>query len=460
MRTKLFLSHANPEDNNFAIWVYSRLSALGYDVWIDKNALLGGEKFWEEIDQTIRLHAKKFLLVYSKSTCQNNQAGRLKDGIYKEFSLADSIGKQETLKDFIQLLNIDESPPNLFIGSDRLTQVPFYNNWAEGLKQLIDKLKRDKVPTSSSELDTDFADWFENKYIVRNGMMPRSENYYTTYWPMEDLPLQFYLYRFESQRQAKAVYFGGLIHPVAKVSNVLASFCSELSLPKDSELAPLLDKAERFDIKIKEVLEGYQTAQFPTHQDASNYFKALLGTVFHLLMTARQMSWYSMANKKQAYYFTPRNLKAGKVLFSFPISGKMKTKNLVGKYLSLGRWHYAISAQPILTPIVGYSLKSHIVFTTNGFRPWENKSKMHTHRRSKGKRWFNKEWRDMFLAFLSGLKNNDGRIQIPLTEEFSLTMNASPACLAANFGYIEPKGKRYNVLEPEEPAEPESNNNE
>lgn len=49
-RDTVFISHATPEDNEFTVWLASRLQMLGYKVWIDKNALLGGEKFWEEID--------------------------------------------------------------------------------------------------------------------------------------------------------------------------------------------------------------------------------------------------------------------------------------------------------------------------------------------------------------------------------------------------------------------------
>lgn len=43
----IFISHANPEDNDFVIWLASRLQLLGYKVWVDKEAMLGGEKMWE-----------------------------------------------------------------------------------------------------------------------------------------------------------------------------------------------------------------------------------------------------------------------------------------------------------------------------------------------------------------------------------------------------------------------------
>ena len=460
MRTKLFLSHANPEDNNFGIWLCSRLSAIGYDVWIDKNNLLGGEKFWEEIDQTIRNDANKFLLVYSRHICYPSQIGRLKDGIYKEYSLADGIGKQEKLKDFIQLLNVDGSPPNLFIGADRLNQIPFYNNWADGMRQLIEKLQKDNVPKSTVAFENEFCDWYENKYITQNGIVPKNEFYYTSYWPVEESPTHFYISQFESEKQATRIYYSSdVIYPIAKISNVLISFSSELPLAIHSDLRPLVKRAARFEIKIAELLKGRESDSFPTHRDASNHLKALLDVVLHTLMRSRRLSWYLLANGKPAYYFTTKSPFHGKIVFNLPLSGKKKKKLLTGNYLSLGRWHYAISAQPILTPVLGYSVKSHILFTTDGFIPWRDKEKMHSHRRTKGRRMFNEEWRDLFLAFLSGLKSEEGHVWIPLTDELSLTLQPSPLCLEADFGYIDPRANRFNVLLQEEHRSLESENN-
>lgn len=34
-RTAIFIGHANPEDNEFAIWLGAHLSAAGYEVWAD-----------------------------------------------------------------------------------------------------------------------------------------------------------------------------------------------------------------------------------------------------------------------------------------------------------------------------------------------------------------------------------------------------------------------------------------
>ena len=46
MRDILFVSHANPEDNEFSQWLSLQLAREGYPVWCDLTKLLGGEDFW------------------------------------------------------------------------------------------------------------------------------------------------------------------------------------------------------------------------------------------------------------------------------------------------------------------------------------------------------------------------------------------------------------------------------
>ena len=53
-RNILFIGHANPQDNEFSKWLYSRLIVEGYSPWVDLEGLRGGEEdFWEEIQERI-----------------------------------------------------------------------------------------------------------------------------------------------------------------------------------------------------------------------------------------------------------------------------------------------------------------------------------------------------------------------------------------------------------------------
>ncbi len=53
-RDTVFVTHAAPEDNDFALWLSSKLAIAGYRVWVDKQRLRGGDDFWSEIDRMLR----------------------------------------------------------------------------------------------------------------------------------------------------------------------------------------------------------------------------------------------------------------------------------------------------------------------------------------------------------------------------------------------------------------------
>ncbi|MHB9142549.1 MAG: hypothetical protein ACYC25_11800 [Paludibacter sp.] len=198
---------------------------------------------------------------------------------------------------------------------------------------------------------------------------------------------------------------------------------------------------------------GFESDKFPSQRDAENHFKQLLKKVFHQIMKNRGMFWYEMSNKRLAYYYTTSNLTTLKVRYQFLYrnQNKFKNKNLIGKPNSKGRWHYAISVKPIITPILGFSLKNHLAFTDDGLNVWRtdknevDKDRIHRERRKKGKRLFNEEWRDLFLAFLSALKKDD-KIAINLSSEFTLEMPLYPEVFWADFGYFDPKDKTRQGL--------------
>lgn len=440
MRDTIFISHATPNDNEFSIWLASRLELLGYKVWIDKNELLGGEKFWEKIDLVIRNEAVKVLLVYSEKILQDGQAGKLKDGVYKEFSLSESIAKQHPeLADFITLIKIDQSPYNLFIGADRLTQVSFTDNWGNGLELLIEKFQKDNVPVS--EKQTDFSDWYITNLSIKNPIVSRKELYYTNWWSVDSFPDDFFIVRFDNETQAKAIYEQNQEYAISLIANCISTFNNNLNYKVKQEIDSFeITPSEIHKIRIADLLLGFESFIFPTHRDASNHFKKLFKRALHLFLKQRHLYWYELANKSNAYYHTPNSLPSTKVSFFYPYSNmrKPKRKNLFGKYLTLGKWHFAISSKVILQPFLGFSLKSHLVFTNNGFKAWEDKSTIHSHRRKKGKRMFNEEWRDLLIAFINSLKDDNGIIQIMVGENSMIKLKDNVELFWSDFGYLDP----------------------
>src|SRR6266498_340456 len=93
-RDTLFISHANPEDNEFTRWLALRLAAEGYAVWCDLTKLLGGEAFWSHIEEAIRTRSAKVIYVLSQSSNQ-------KPGSLAELQVAQNVARDEKLQDFV-----------------------------------------------------------------------------------------------------------------------------------------------------------------------------------------------------------------------------------------------------------------------------------------------------------------------------------------------------------------------
>src|SRR3954453_6482573 len=85
-RELLFVTHAAPEDNEFALWLSSKLAIAGYRVWIDRRRLRGGADFWDEIERVLRNDALKQIVVFTENV--------RKDGVKKELAIGESVGKK------------------------------------------------------------------------------------------------------------------------------------------------------------------------------------------------------------------------------------------------------------------------------------------------------------------------------------------------------------------------------
>src|SRR5207248_7635457 len=99
----VFVSHANPEDNEFTLWLSLQLAREGYPVWCDLTKLLGGEDFWRDAEQAIRQRTAKFLFVLTR-------ASNAKSGALDELQVARNVQRDEKLHDFIIPLLLDDLP--------------------------------------------------------------------------------------------------------------------------------------------------------------------------------------------------------------------------------------------------------------------------------------------------------------------------------------------------------------
>jgi len=87
-RDTIFIGHANPEDDEFTLWLLARLKNEGYDVECDHTVLIGGEDdYWKILQDLLDNRARKYLLVLSEHTFK-------KQGIIDEWEQAKAIAKR------------------------------------------------------------------------------------------------------------------------------------------------------------------------------------------------------------------------------------------------------------------------------------------------------------------------------------------------------------------------------
>jgi len=177
-RDMLFISHANPEDNEFSQWLSLQLAKYGYPVWCDLTKLLGGEVFWTDIEQALRNKTAKFLYVLSRTS-------NAKDGPLNELQVAANIQRDNKLRDFVIPLLIDDLPHReIHIQLSRLTAVNFREGWAKGLQNLLRKLQKDGLKQRPDFNPAAVASWWKLQHGAGQAIRNQSEEHLSNWFPL------------------------------------------------------------------------------------------------------------------------------------------------------------------------------------------------------------------------------------------------------------------------------------
>src|SRR5260221_13685270 len=133
-RTPFFVTDAAAGDNEFALWLSSKLAIAGYRVWIDRRRLRGGADAWDEIDSVLRNEAIKQIVVFTENT--------RKPGVKKELAIGDAMRRKLSDPSFIIPIRNDDTayadaPPEFL----RAHIINGHPNWHDCLKELFEALE-------------------------------------------------------------------------------------------------------------------------------------------------------------------------------------------------------------------------------------------------------------------------------------------------------------------------------
>ena len=431
-----FVSHANPENNDFSRWLSLQLARLGYPVWCDLTRLLGGEDFWHDIEVVIRQGTAKFLYVLSRDSNE-------KQGPLQELSVALAIARQKGLHDFIIPLKIDDLPyQDINIQLNRLNAIDFSNGWAAGLKRLVEKLELDGVPKDPRFSPSSVADWWSNVGSPGQSVLRSLEVYKSNWFPIEDMPEVAYLHAVPPFAQQSD--FWDLPFPYWDMGRAVFSFARADDVNR--YLRNGVRVGSSLEVNPFDFLNGLDSSFVVSEQDARRAMVGLLRKGWRSFVRSVGMCEHRLSNRMPAFYLPNDLVHRNRVRVS-EVGQQPTWRALVG-YRSRGvssdgdplkrYWHFAVDVPVGLEPTLMYKLVPHILFSTDGKEVLDD-GNVQRYRRRQGRDWWNDEWRDRTLGLMSWLAGGSPHVLLPLGPGVSVKVNSDPICFTSPVTYEDPK---------------------
>lgn len=427
-RDVVFISHANPEDNPFATWLTLRLMREGYRVWCDVVKLRGGRDFWKDIENAIRLHARRFIFVTSRASNQ-------KQGALQELAVAAGVARQLEDDGFIIPVKIDDLPyADHNIQINRLNALGFNAGWESGLAELLKTLQDDGVPKPEQAGPASVAAWWNANRLNRSILNERPESLWTNWFPLKGLPKHMWVWDLPDQASLPE----NMPFPTYRLGKRLFSFASGHALTGDDEKS-IGGIGHRLHLNLKRdppCKSGLQKFEVITA------VKQLLRRAWEKATEARGLPLFELSSRRKAVWF-PSGLNPGDTVVFDGIDGRKARRDLCG-YRTMTKltgetyrryWHFGLEAVPVLYPVPVLALKSHVVFTLDGKQITGDAKMQHRARRSQCKDWWNDKWRDLTLAAVTYMAQGNSAISLSVGPDSRLGMEWRPLKYQSPRGY-------------------------
>lgn len=442
-RKLVFLSHANPEDNVFTTWLGARLASAGYAVWSDVTKLIGGEYFWKDIEEAIRSHSAKVISLVSRAAVR-------KDGFLNELSVALSVEAGQRIDEFVIPVRLDDIPfGDVPAQIHRKNLIDFTNGWQGGLAKLMKKLEQDAVPRELNGRSEQLTAWSKHFLEIDARFVEREEGVMTNWLPVTYLPLTAHVFKIDPPRQAERMVDTEGSWPIAVLGEHVVSFAGREDLENSSACAAYAYVGRP---KWSELIDGSSQALPALNgRPATNALTDLLKQAWGRAMARRGCLSFEMPGNRLAWYLPISDQGIVRVPFT-DLAGQQRKKALQGRSEVLkANWHLAVVARPVVRPTLQYELSLHVVFSEDGRTPVGDVKRMHAMRRRFCKNWWQKQWRDLLLAYLSFIAQGQTYVELKVSRDESISVPVRPSMFRSKMTFIEGEAAQ---LEPEDPPEP------
>lgn len=424
MRDTIFISHANPENNYFAAWLASKLRLLGYKVWVDVEDIKPGQYFNRDFEKVIKEDAIRFLSVVSNDYIIKSK--RDDTGVMNEILRARTI---KDIEGFIIPLHYDNSDFGEFtVGLLGRLAVPFNENWAEGLHELIKHFEEINIPKTESQNNA-IQFWHEVQKI-KSEPIQKEEKYLTNWFPA-NLPEYIYIHQPDAFVERDFVL---MPFTYIREADRLITFVGKETIQGYTSLfssyrMPVTDLFNNETIEIDE--------KFKLIEPNKKLVK-LMNKIFRSYLIKKQMRIYEQANKREIFHFpySPENKK----MVNLKQIGKTR-RTIIG-VASEFTWYFAISHAASIFPYPNFKIFYHLVFTDNNGKHLSSDDQREL-RRSLPSDWFNRKWLETLLAMMLKVSNfdYDNLIKIQVDNNNFLTVDILPIEIISSIGYYEPNNE-------------------
>jgi hypothetical protein len=421
LRDALFISHANPENNAFTVWLGAKLATLGYDVWADVLRLRGGQDWQRRLERAIRERAVKVLLVGTPAAVD-------KQGVRNEIQIAHDTGKAIRDTEFIIPLRLEPFDAPFLVAHAQY--VDFSRSWSQGLSELLDTLEMTyRVPRIGQRDD---ARWRDVQTIHARRLSSKRESLTSNWLPISSLPRSIFHYRFNSGLSQEDIDFKlkTCRYPLVPFGAGCLSCASLADLSGHFGAGAVTVTGERRLDRF--VDEGWRKRDID-RRTALSHFSDLGRRAFERFLHDRGLNGYALANGQFAWWAPAGVAPASKVAFKWP--GVSGSRQICG--ISVKRrmhWHFGVTPNVRIGPVRHVRFTSRLVFTEDGAKPFEDPKRMHRLRRSFAKSWRNPRWRGMLLAFLAWLSRDSQELAVPMGPESWIIVRLPPIQFEAPVG--------------------------
>ncbi len=412
----LFISFA-PEDKALATWLTQKLTAEGYAVWCESFLLLGGENYPKDVDLAIKEQTFRFLALYSRASINNAEVTRQR-------AVASSAS---SIDDFLIPLNVDGIKSGEL---DRKTgQLQFINfeNWADGLDQLLNKLEKVACPKQLGNGKTIAAETF----LQKNFLSDAPETLITNFLQFKKIPSTILHFQTDANIEGRQVGRLGAIWAFKFIRP--GTFLSFQTPPQEVMDELRLEKIDEYAWSDADTING-----IPKRILISELLRRSLETKCY-----EKGLKYHREGRRSWIYFPSGLVPKDHIKYVRP-DGKKSHVNVMGKrtYWRPGKseeylYHLAPDFYIRQDVFEGLSVAVRIKLYITDSRGYLLPPRTSLSRRKRLCRdWWNNEWLNRVLAICQYL-GEDGSIVMGTNENEQIILDANPILINAPIGINE-----------------------